>query len=446
MNKQYDLFVIGSGSGGGDAAKICRKAGWKVAVADRLPFGGTCALRGCNPKKTLALATEVVQRVNSMKGKGIRGSVGIDWGELMEFKQSLVDPVPEMSEKSLSQLGIDLIHGECRFVDKNTLSVNGENVSSRFILIATGSKPARFPFPGAEHMAISDEFLKLDSLPHRLVFMGGGYISFEFAFIAARAGAQVTILEAMDRPLQKFDSQLVDMLLDVSKEIGIDVHLGTPVKSIEKGDGAYHVHAGSERFRADLVVHGGGRVPNVDDLDLARGGVELEKRGIAVNEFLQSVSNPGVYVAGDANQYGIQLTPVADEESRAVAHNMLFGNSQKPNYSVIPSVVFTTPALASAGMGEVEAQKSGLDFRVQFFDTSQKHVTKRLGFRHSAFKVLTEKGTGRLLGAHFLGHKVDEVINTFALGIRMGVTVKQLKEMIWAFPTVVYDTIDRLEE
>ncbi|MFP4014903.1 MAG: dihydrolipoyl dehydrogenase family protein [Chitinispirillaceae bacterium] len=446
MQEHYDLFVIGTGSGGTEAAQICSKAGWKVGIADKLPFGGTCALRGCNPKKTLALATELVHRFHSMKGKGIKGSVQVDWEELMRFKQSLVDPVPEMNERNLSSSGIDMYHGECRFVDRNTLSVESKKISARRILIATGSKPAHFPFPGAEYLVTSDSFLNLEALPGRVVFMGGGYISFEFAFIAARAGARVVILEAMERPLRNFDAQLVDMLLGISKEIGIDVRLGTPVKSIEREKSVFSVHAGSERFEADLVVHGGGRVPDLDDLNLEAGGVQREKRGIAVNEFLQSISNEAVYIAGDVNQYGIQLTPVAEMESRVVARNLLEGNSHKPDYSVVPSVVFTTPALASVGMSEQEALEERLDVRVQFFDTSQKHITRRLGYRHSAFKVVSEKGTGRILGVHMLGHGVDEVINTFGLAISAGMTLGQIKEMVWGFPTVMYDTVNRLEE
>ncbi|MFP4163470.1 MAG: dihydrolipoyl dehydrogenase family protein [Chitinispirillaceae bacterium] len=446
VDDQYDLFVIGTGSGGSEAAQMCSKTGWKVGIADKLPFGGTCALRGCNPKKTLALATEVVHRFDSMKGKGIKGSVQLDWGELMRFKQSLVEPVPEMNERNLSSAGIDMYHGECRFVDRNTLAVEGKNISARRILIATGSRPAHFPFPGAEHMMISDDFLNLEALPRRIVFMGGGYISFEFAFIAARAGAQVAVLEAMERPLRNFDHQLVDMLLGISREIGIDVRLGTPVKSVEKREGVFSVHAGSQRFETDLVVHGGGRVPNLDGLDLEAGGVEREKKGIAVNEFLQSVSNPAVYIAGDVNLYGIQLTPVAEMESRVVAGNMLDGNSFKPDYSVVPSIVFTTPSLASAGMREQEAQEKGLDFRVQFFDTSKKHITRRLGLKHSAFKVVSEKVTGRILGVHMLGHGVDEVINAFGLAIRTGMTIGQIKNMVWGFPTVMYDTVNRLSE
>ncbi len=444
MEQYYDLFVIGTGSGGSDAAQMCREAGWKVAIADRLPFGGTCSLRGCNPKKTLASAAEMINRYNHMKDKGLIGSISMDWNRLMQFKRTLVEPIPQMKERAFTSMGIDQFHGTCRFTGKNSVTVNGDSFRARHVLVATGSRPADFPFPGSEYLTHSDRFLDLDNLPSRVVFLGGGYISFEFAHIAASAGAKVTILEAAERPLRKFDSQLVDMLVDASKKAGIEIHTSAPVQSIEKGEGEFFIHAGSYRLTADLVVHGGGRVPDLDDLDLKAGEIEREGKGISINGYLQSTSNSAVYVAGDANQFGIQLTPVAEMESRIAGHNMLYGNSKRPDYSAFGSAVFTNPSLGAVGLTEQDARQKKIDCDIQFMDTSSKHITRRLGLTHSGFKIISEKGSGKILGAHMLGHGSEEVINTFVTAIKSGLTVKQLKEMEFVFPTVVYDIVNRL--
>ena len=372
MTRQFDVVVIGTGSAASAVASRCRSAGWQVAVVDSRPFGGTCALRGCDPKKVLVGAAEAVDRVRRMKGKGIQAEgLRIDWQELMRFKRSFTEPVPKEQGRGVSRKsGIAAFHGRARFVGPSSLQVNDDVLEGRYVAIAAGQKPADLKIPGAEHLTTSGQFLELDELPKRILFIGGGYIAFEFAHLAVRGGAQVTILHRGPRPLPHFDPDLVDQLVRSSRELGIDVQLGTEVIGVEKGGGQLVVRAsasGQQRtFEADMVVHAAGRVPEIDDMNLDEGGVAWDSQGVTVNEFLQSVSNPAVYAAGDAAASGgPRLTPVASYEGIIVAANLLKGNSQKPNYLGIPTVVFAIPPLAAVGLSEGEAHKQGLKFKVK---------------------------------------------------------------------------------
>lgn len=262
----------------------------------------------------------------------------------------------------------------------------------------------------------------------------GGYISFEFAHIVSRAGAKVTILHRSERPLKNFDPELVDMLVDASREAGIEIHLNTPVDSVEKKEGRFVVRSGQKEFQADLVVHGSG-VPDIDNLDLEKGGVRFDKKGIAVNEFLQSISNPSVYAAGDAAAVGPPLTPVAAMEGRTVAKNILKGNNTKADYYAITSVVFTSPPLASVGLSESEANKRGINFKVNYQDTSGWYSSRRIGLRHSGFKVFIDKDNNKIIGAHLLGHNTEEVINVFAVAMKAGMSADEMKNIRFSYPS-----------
>jgi glutathione reductase (NADPH) len=318
--------------------------------------------------------------------------------------------------------------------------VREETLAGRYVVIATGQVPADLEIAGAEHLTISDQFLELDELPRRILFIGGGYIAFEFAHVAAIAGSQVTILHRGSRPLALFDPDLVDQLVERTRELGIDVHLGTEAIGIEKSSARLTVRAVASgkagMFQTDMVVHAAGRVPEINDLNLDAAGIEWEKRGVRVNEFLQSVSIPAVYAAGDAAATGgSPLAPVASYEGLIVAANLLGRNHQKPNYLGIPSVVFTVPPLAAVGLSERGAREQNLKFRVKKEMTSAWYSSRRVAETYSGYKVLIEEGTDRILGAHILGSEAGEVINLFALAIRSGMRASDLKHMIFAYPT-----------
>jgi len=445
MEKRFDLIVIGTGAAGSTAAYKCREAGWEVAIIDSRPFGGTCALRGCDPKKVLVGAAELIDWTRRMEGKGFsaKGAL-VDWPSLMRFKKSFTDPVPQNREKGYAKAGIAAYHGRTSFLNQTTVKVSDDTLTGRFVLIAAGARPATLGIPGEEYLTTSDQFLELEQLPQRITFVGGGYISFEFAHIAARAGTQVMILHRGARPLEGFDPDLVGQLVEATRELGVDVRVNTAVEAVERDDGHFLVKTSAgeseQPFEADLVVHGAGRVPDIDDLDLEKAGVAREKKGVSVNEFLQSVSNSRVYAAGDAAASdGLPLTPVASMEGHVVASNMLKGNHRKPDYTGVPTVVFTVPPLASVGLQEDEARRRGLKFQVNHEETAHWYSSRRVGMKHSGFKVLVEEGSDRILGAHLLGPHAEEVVNLFALAIRSGLKADDLKMMIYAYPTSTSD-------
>lgn len=457
----FDLIVIGTGTAASSAAFDCRSAGWKVAIIDSLPFGGTCALRGCEPKKVLVEATKTIDSSQRHENKGITGSerIHIKWSDLIRFKRTFTEPFPKEREDGYVKAGITPFHGPARFVGSNTVNVgydgNNRILDGRFILIATGAMPMNLNIPGSENVITSDQFLEIEgeNLPNRIVFVGGGYISFEFAHVAARAGSDVTILHRGKQPLERFDQDLVNRLVQKSREIGIDLQVQRAVNGIDKSsDGKLVVNASdataaddkiSITLETDMVVHGAGRVPNIEGLDLTTAGVEHNIRGVKVNEYLQSVSNPAIYAAGDvAASGGLPLTPVASYEGGIVANNLIKGNTIKSNYTGLPSVVFTTPPLASVGMQEQEAKEQGIRFRTKYENTSSWYSSRRVGETCSGFKVLIEEGSNRILGAHILGPHAEEVINIFSIAIRLGLTAKHLNDpILYAYPTNSSDVV-----
>jgi glutathione reductase (NADPH) len=441
MTRKFDVIAIGTGSAASTVASRCREAKWQVAIVDSRPFGGTCALRGCDPKKVLVGAAEAVDWTRRMKGKGIQAAeLRIDWSELMRFKRSFTEPVPKRREDGFAKAGIVAFHGRARFTGPTTVEVGAETLEGRHVVIATGDVPADLEIPGAEHLTTSDQFLELSDLPRRILFIGGGYIALEFAHVAALAGSHVTILHRGSRPLALFDPDLVDQLVERTRELGIDLHVGTEAIGIEKSSAQLIVRALASgqtvTFQTDMVVHAAGRVPEINDLNLDAAGIECEKRGVRVNEFLQSVSIPAVYAAGDAAASGgPPLAPVASYEGQIVAANLLQGNHQRPNYLGIPAVVFSIPPLAAVGLSERGASEQKLKFRVKTEMTSTWYSSRRVAETYSGYKVLVEEGTDRILGAHILGSEAAEVINLFALAIRSGMHAADLKHMLFAYPT-----------
>jgi glutathione reductase (NADPH) len=446
VTHRFDLVVIGSGASGSTIATRCRGAGWTVAVVDKNPFGGTCALRGCDPKKVLVAAAAALDAARALDGKGVTpNGLAINWPDLMRFKRTFTDPVSQQRKDALHRAGIETFQDVARFIGPTQLSVGGAALeATRAIVIAAGAKPADLEIMGREHLVTSDDFLELPSLPSSIAFVGGGYIAFEFAHIAARAGARVTILHRGERPLEHFDADLVERLVERTRAVGIDVRLRAEVRAVTVAGRAYRVRlhgAGSEEeVLADCVVHAAGRVPDIGELQLDTGRVEHVRDGIRVNGFLQSVSNPTVHAAGDCAATDVpRLTPVASYEGRVVAANLIEGMHREVDYSPIPSVVFTIPPLARVGLTEDQARRGGLRFTTRHEDTSMWHSSRRVGESASAFKTLIEEGSGRLLGAHILGPQADEAINLFAIAMRAGMTADRLKQMIWAYPTHASD-------
>ncbi|MEO9169899.1 MAG: NAD(P)/FAD-dependent oxidoreductase [Candidatus Baltobacteraceae bacterium] len=440
MEKDFDLIVIGTGSAGTTVATRCRKAGWSVAIVDRQPFGGTCSLRGCDPKKVLVGIAQLVDWSERMHDRGVvTHRLQIDWAELMRFKRTFTDSVSKDRERAYAQNGISSFHGSARFVGHSLISVGEDLLNAKNIVIASGAKPAPLHVSGEEHLATSTDFLELPSLPKRLIFVGGGFISFEFAHVAARAGADASILEREARVLAQFEDELVQRLVQATQERDIKICCSTTVTAIEKTGPEFVVHAtrGKEPLvlRADLVVHGGGRVADIDDLQLEVGGVTRVEAGVDVDEYLQSTSNPAVYAVGDcAAGGGAPLTPVAALEGDVVAENLLNGNKRTANFSGLASMVYALPPLAMVGLTEDVAREQGLKIRVQSGDSSQWYSSRRGGAKHSAYKIIFDE-CDKIIGAHLLGFDAEELANICSLAIRAKVTASALREVLFAYPT-----------
>jgi glutathione reductase (NADPH) len=443
LNDVFDLIVLGTGAAGSTPAFKCRAAGWRVAVVDDQPFGGTCRTRGCDPKKVLVGAADVVSWQRRMRGYGVAGDASIDWPALMAFKRSFTGLVPASREAAYQQEGIETLHGEARFTAENRIVIGGDELTARHFVIATGASPRRLNIPGEEHVITSTEFMELDALPRRIVFIGAGYVSLEFAHLTRRAGAEVVVL-GRGTPLPTFEGALVERLIEHSRDLGIDVRLGHSVSAVERESPSapFQVHVGHaanmQVVEADLVVHGAGRVPNSARIGAAAGRVEVEHHGaIRVNEFLQSVSNPRVYAAGDvvSPPGAIPLTPAAGHEGGVVATNLLSGNSARPDLRGIASVVFTLPALAAVGLTEQAAREKGIQVRVATGDTTQWFTNRRVREPVGMFKTIFDRSTDRVVGAHLLGAQSEEVINLFAMAIRFDIPAAELGKMMFSYPT-----------
>ena len=439
MDRQFDLIVVGTGVTSAVASR-CREAGRTVAVIDSRPFGGTCALRGCVPKKILVGAAEAVHAARDMADHGVpAATLTLDWPALMRFKRSLIAPTTEHTEEAWARMGIAQFHGRARFVGASTLAVGADRLTARHVLIAAGAVPAPLGVPGEDRLITSDQFLQLDRLPREMLFVGGGYIAFEFAHVVARAGVAATIVHRGARPLEAFDPDLVEALLARTRALGIRVELETEVAGVQAAGGRLVVRGrrgGTDvRIETDMAVHSAGRVPDLDDLDLDAAGVKRERHGVLVNEHLQSVSNPAIYAGGDAAALGPKLTPKADRDAAVLTENLLHGNRRRVDYTVLASAVFTLPPLASVGLTEAGARAAGRRFRLTHQDTAGWFHTRRVGETASGFKVLVDEDSGLILGAHLLGPHADEVINLFALAMRARMPADELRQVLYAYPT-----------
>lgn len=445
MTHGYDLMVIGAGMAGVSAANKCAAAGWRVAIVDALPYGGTCALRGCDPKKILRRGAEIIDSARLMRGKGIDDAdLSVNWTELIKHKHGFTDPVPQKTEDGLSGNGVDTLHGHARFTGANTIAIGGTSYQAAHFLIAVGARPRPMRFPGHEHLVDSTSFMDLPELPERILFVGGGFVSFEFAHIAARAGSLPLILDRGPLPLKAFDPDLVELLINRGADVGIELWRSTTITAIEKSPTGYQVsveRSGQpETAELDLVVHGAGRIPDLAPLDLDAAGVEWDEHGVRVAPHLQSTSNPAVYAAGDAaNSPGLPLTPVAVFEAKVAASNMLKATTTVPDYAGVPTAVFTIPELTRVGMLEQEAHDQGLDVDVRYRDTSGWYSNYRIGETSAATKILIDRSTDLVVGAHLLGHGYGELINLLGLAMKLDLTTRQLKSMTAAYPTVGSD-------
>ncbi len=444
----YDFLAIGSGVAGTTAVIECAKNNLKTAIVDNKPYGGTCPLRGSDPKKILLGAAELYEWFGRMKDKGVvTGEIKINWRNLIKYKCGYTENIPSQVKETLNDMKIDSFNGNATFMDRNTVKINDTIIRAKNILIATGSIPAKLSFEGAELMSSSDEFLALKDLPARIIFVGGGFISLEFAQAAARAGAESIIIHSGSRILEAFDNDLVNLISKATESSGIKIILNNRVSRIEKIGSVFtaRLTPSNKEIEADMIMHGAGRVANVYNMQLEKGNIAFDKSGIKVNEYLQNITNNHIYAAGDVSSTdGAYLATVAAMEGRIAAANIISGNHQQPSYENIPSAVFTIPTMASVGMSEDDAKKAGYNYESRFQETANWFTSYRIGEQYSAFKIIKDINTDKILGAHLLGNACEEVINLFTFGIKNGLTATQMKNSVYTYPTASSDIIHML--
>ncbi|HCX98911.1 MAG TPA: NAD(P)/FAD-dependent oxidoreductase [Bacteroidales bacterium] len=445
MNK-FDVFIIGTGVAGTIIANKCAEDGLKTAIIDNRNYGGTCGLHGCIPKKILVGATEAVESSRNLEGKGIDKAPSIKWKELIEFKNSFTDPMPENKEENFKRNGITTFHGDAKFIGKNQLKIGDVIIEAKKIAIATGATHRELSIPGAEYTLSSDDFFELKELPKSILFIGGGYIAFEFAHIAARSGAKVTIMDMESTSLPHFDKDIVNHLVDATKDLHIELVMNTKVAEVKK-DGNSLIVVGDndgkkKEFKADVVFNTSGRVPAIFSLDLDKANVSYSDKGIEVNDYMQNTTNPNIYAAGDNTATdGLPLTPFATMEGHIVAANILNGNKKKPDYGVRPTVVYTLPALAMVGMTEEQAKEKELSIKVNYASVPNWFAARHLGEKTYAYKVIIDNSSNLILGAHIIGPNAEETINVFAVAMQAGMKAKDLKTIPLVFPSASSDIV-----
>lgn len=437
---RYDMVVIGGGNTGLATAYRVARAGRRVALVDKGPVGGLCSLAGCNPKKVFVRASEVLDTVRAAARHGVDvGNISIDWQTVWKRKHSFTDPVPESTEKSLANAGIERVRGVARFVDEETIQVGDEELQAEAFVIATGSRPRPVEIAGGELLKISDDVLELQDPPKRMVIIGSGVVAFEFAHVLARLGTKVTVLMRSRGGLSGFDDNFARVALEFTRDhLGVEFKPMTAVTSISRHGSDYRVECQCESreeiLEADFVLNAAGRVAAIEELNLPAANVEANQRGVVVDPFLRSTTNRRVFAGGDA--HGLrQLSPVASYEGRVIAQNFLEGDVRQADYTTIPQAIFITPPLASVGMTETIAREMGIDITVHTADMSKWMVYSIAGEPIARAQVVVEARSGKILGAQLFGAAASENIHFFALAIQCGVTARHLSEMVYAYPT-----------
>ena len=443
-NDGYDVVIIGGGNAGMGVTAPARNAGKTVAMVEPAEFGGTCNNRGCVPKKVLVAAAHVLDAISRAGAHKISvGSARLDWAALIDREKQMIAPLSDSFADSLQKRGVHLVRAHGRFVTPNAVKAGGQVYEAEHIVIATGSRPRPLAFPGAELMITSDDVLSERTQPRDIVFVGGGVIAFEFAHVYARAGTKVTILNAGGRFLPRHDADAVAQVIVETRRIGVDIRASVEVKAIAQSGERLRVvfeEDGMERtIEVERVVNSAGRIANTEGLDLESGRVAVDHGRLVHDDHLRSTSNARVWIAGDALSDTAQLSPLATYEGRIVGQNIAEGPKHKPDYSAIPFCLFTIPVLASIGLTEEDARDRGLDVHVAVNDMREWLSGRTYAEPAAWVKVISERDSGRILGAHIVGHSGDDLIHMFALAMRHGITTRDFSEMVYAYPTFASD-------
>lgn len=432
----FDLFVIGAGSGGVRASRIAASLGARVAVAEERYLGGTCVNVGCIPKKLFYYASDFGEGFDDAAAFGWSSEPrSHDWKKLIENKDREIARLSGAYERLLKDSGVTILDGRAQLLDAQTVAIDGMRYSAKYILVATGSWPVMPPTPGIEHAISSNEAFHLDTMPQRAVLVGGGYIAVEFAGIFHGLGAQVTLVHRGPLPLTGFDYDLRAVLADEMRKRGIDLRLNSTVERIEKtAMGIRATLMNGDTLDADLIMCATGRRPNTRGFGLENAGVKVNPKGaVAVDEYSRtSVEN--IYAIGDCTDR-IMLTPVAIAEGNAVAQTLFGPGPMKIDYDHVPSTVFSHPNLATVGLTEEAARKR---FRkVDVYKSSFRPLKHTLSGRDEMtfMKMVVDAATERVVGCHMVGPDAGEIMQGLALALRLGAKKSDFDATIGIHPT-----------
>ncbi|WP_367189978.1 glutathione-disulfide reductase [Burkholderia sp. Ed8] len=443
MNFDYDLFVIGAGSGGVRLARMSASYGARVGIAEEEQIGGTCVLRGCIPKKLLVYASHYPHEVEDAKGFGWTFGAGtLDWPALIAAKDREINRLSGIYINLLTQSGVDMHAGRATLVDAHTVAIGGRTLRARHIAIATGSRPSLPPRPGIEHAITSREALSLPALPARIAVVGGGYIAVEFAGIFNGFGSQVDLFYRGEKILRGFDDDVRQFLTDEMTKQGVAIHARAVVESIERADdGTLSVRVGDAWHGPyDQVLYATGRVPNVDGLGLEQAGVMLDARGAIAVDAYSATSVPSIHAIGDVTSRP-QLTPVATRDGGLLARTLFGGSRVAADHACVPSAVFSQPEVATVGLTEADARHAHGE--VDVYRTSFKALRHTLSGRdeRTMMKLVVARDSQRVVGAHMVGRDAGEIIQGIAIAIRAGATKAQFDDTIGIHPTAAEEFV-----
>lgn len=446
MARNYDLLVIGGGSGGLAAAKRASAHGARTALVEPHPLGGTCVNVGCIPKKVMWNAAGIAETLEEAPGYGFEvGETRFDWKRFVEARGAYIARLNEVHRKNLEGAEVELIPGWARFLDPEAVAVDGQRLTADHFLVATGGQPRIPDTPGAELAITSDGFFELTEQPGRVAVIGGGYIAVELAGVLNSLGSEVTMVLRRDRVLAGFDPLMGETLMEEMGAAGMAFRTRTEAQGITRnGQGKYLTMPGGEELGPfDEVLCAIGRIPNVEGLGLERAGVELGGAGEILVDDYQNTNVPGIYALGDVTG-GAELTPVAIGAGRALADRVFGGQPEAHlDYSDIPSVVFSHPPIGTVGLPEEEAAAQYGTGGYHVYTTTFTDIYYALLERKvkTAMKVLTTGSEERLVGIHVAGRSADEMIQGFAALLKAGGTLDDLHRTVAIHPTAAEELV-----
>jgi glutathione reductase (NADPH) len=444
MSFDYDLFVIGAGSGGVRAARVAAAHGATVAIAEEHKVGGTCVIRGCVPKKLLVYGAHFAEDLQDARRFGWNvPECSFDWPTLRDNVLAEVARLEGLYTETLENHKVEVIKQRARLTGPHDIALaDGRTVTAKIILIATGATPAIPDFPGKELGITSNEAFHLEALPKRIVIAGAGYIANEFAGIFHEFGSHVTLVNRTDVILRGYDAQIRDRLLQISLVKGIDFRFHVSFERIEKADdGSLHViMKGCDPIEADVVMFATGRRPHTDGLGLEAVGVKLDEKGAVAVDADNKSSVDHIYAVGDVTNR-VQLTPVAIREGQAFA-DTLFGNKPtRVDYDCIPSAVFSHPPLAGVGMTESDARNKLGSVKVYTSDfRPMKNVLAGRNER-SLYKLVVDGETDRVVGIHMIGPDAPEILQAAAIAVKAGLKKSQFDDVVALHPTMAEELV-----